>query len=277
MYMKTLTDDAVQQYRETGFLAPIRVLSTADAATIRAKLEAFEADAGPLAGKLRQKSHLLFTWLNDLIRHERILDAVEDVIGPDILCWGSSFFIKEPRNPSFVSWHQDSTYWGLDPADIVTAWVALSDSTTENGAMRVVPRSHTMAQIPHHDTFRPENLLSRGQEVMVDVDDAEAETLVLKAGEMSLHHVRLIHGSEPNPSDSRRIGFAIRYLPTYVRQIAGSHDWATLVRGVDRHGNFELEQRPDSDMSDSAQAYHAAVVGGHSKILMRDTGRDKRM
>ena len=79
--MKTLTDDAVQQYRETGFLAPIRVLSTADAATIRAKLEAFEANAGPLAGKLRQKSHLLFTWLNDLIRHERILDAVEDVMG----------------------------------------------------------------------------------------------------------------------------------------------------------------------------------------------------
>jgi hypothetical protein len=111
---------------------------------------------------------------------------------------------------------------------------------------------------------------------MVDVDDAQADTLVLKAGEMSLHHVRLIHGSEPNPSDQRRIGFAIRYLPTYVRQVAGSHDWATLVRGVDRHGNFELEQRPDADMSESAQAYHAAVVGGHSKILMRDTGRPMR-
>ena len=275
--MKLLTEDAVRQYQDTGFLSPIRVMPTADAATIRTKLESFEAGAGPLAGKLRQKSPLLFTWLNDLIRHERILDAVEDVIGPDILCWGSSFFIKEPRNPSFVSWHQDSTYWGLDPADIVTAWVALSDSTTENGAMRVVPRSHTMAQIPHHDTFRPDNLLSRGQEIMVDVDDALAETLVLQAGEMSLHHVRLIHGSEPNPSDTRRIGFAIRYLPSYVRQIAGSHDWATLVRGTDRYGNFELEQRPDADMSESAQAYHAAVVGGHSKILMRDTGRAMRM
>ncbi len=262
--MKALTEDAVQRYRETGFLAPIRVLSTADAATIRAKLETFEAGAGPLAGKLRQKSHLLFTWLNDLIRNERILDTVEDVIGPDILCWGTSFFIKEPRNPSFVSWHQDSTYWGLEPADIVTAWVALSDSTTENGAMRVVPRSHTMAQVPHRDTFRPENLLSRGQEVMVDVDDAEADTLALKAGEMSLHHVRLIHGSEPNPSGQRRIGFAIRYLPTYVRQVAGPHDWATLVRGEDHHGNFAPERRPDADMSDSAQAYHAAVVGGHS-------------
>jgi len=274
--MKSLTEEAVQRYRETGYLAPIRVLSTSDAARIRAQLETFEAQAGPLAGKLRQKSHLLFTWLNDLIRHERILDAVEDVIGPDILCWGTSFFIKEPHNPSYVSWHQDSTYWGLDPADIVTAWVALSDSTTENGAMRVVPGSHTMAQVPHRDTFRPENLLSRGQEIMVDVDEARAATLTLQAGEMSLHHVRLIHGSEPNPSDQRRIGFAIRYLPTYVRQIAGSHDWATLVRGVDRFGNFELEQRPDADMSESAQAYHASVVGGHSKILMRDTGRPMR-
>jgi non-haem Fe2+, alpha-ketoglutarate-dependent halogenase len=274
--LKNLTDDAVQQYRDTGYLAPIRVLSTEQADRIRTRLEAFEADAGPLAGKLRQKSHLLFTWLNDLIRHERILDSVEDIIGPDILCWGTSFFIKEPRNPAYVSWHQDSTYWGLDPADIVTAWIALSDSTTDNGAMRVVPGSHTMAQVPHRDTFRPQNLLSRGQEIMVDVDAATARTLVLKAGEMSLHHVRLIHGSDPNPSDTRRIGFAIRYLPTYVRQVAGTHDWATLVRGVDRYGNFELEQRPDADMSESAQAYHAAVIGGHSKILMRDTGRDMR-
>jgi len=274
--LKLLTDDAVQHYRETGYLAPIRVLTTGEAANLRAQLETFEASAGPLAGKLRQKSHLLFTWLNDLIRHERILDAVEDVIGPDILCWGTSFFIKEPHNSSFVSWHQDSTYWGLDPADIVTAWIALSDSTTENGAMRVVPGSHTMAQVPHRDTFRPENLLSRGQEILVEVDDAGADTLVLKAGEMSLHHVRLIHGSEPNPSDQRRIGFAIRYLPTYVRQVAGTHDWATLVRGVDRHGNFELEQRPDADMSEAAQTYHAAVVGGHAKILMRDTDRPMR-
>jgi hypothetical protein len=274
--LKTLTEDAVRQYRDTGYLAPVRVLSIEEAAGIRARLEAFEADAGPLAGRLRQKSHLLFTWLNALIRHERILDAVEDVIGPDILCWGTSFFIKEPRNPAYVFWHQDSTYWGLEPADIVTAWVALSDSTTENGGMRVVPRSHTMAQVPHRDTFRPQNLLSRGQEIMVDVDEATAETLALKAGEMSLHHVRLIHGSDPNPSDTRRIGFAIRYLPTYVRQVAGTHDWATLVRGVDRYGNFEPEQRPDADMSESAQAYHAAVVGGHAKILMRDTGRDMR-
>src|SRR5258708_2883713 len=130
--MKSLTEDAVRLYREAGYLSPIRVLSTAEAASVRAELERFEAESGPLAGKLRQKSHLLFTWLNDLVRHERILDSVEDIIGPNILCWGTSFFIKEPRNPAFVSWHQDSTYWGLDPADLPTAWGALSDSTAEH-------------------------------------------------------------------------------------------------------------------------------------------------
>jgi non-haem Fe2+, alpha-ketoglutarate-dependent halogenase len=201
---------------------------------------------------------------------------VEDVIGPDILCWGSSFFIKEPHNPGFVSWHQDSTYWGLDPADVVTAWVAFSDSNAANGAMRVIPGSHLMDQVPHRDTFRPENLLSRGQEVTVDVDERQAVMLELAAGEMSLHHVRLIHGSDPNPSGMRRIGFAIRYIPTHVRQVAGSHDSATLVRGTDRHGHFEPEQRPDGDMSEAAQAHHAAVTGVNAAILMRSTGRQMR-
>jgi non-heme Fe2+,alpha-ketoglutarate-dependent halogenase len=252
------------------------VMPRADADALRGKLEAFEAGAGILAGKLRHKSHLLFTWLNDLVRHPRILDAVEDAIGPNILCWGSSFFIKEPRNPGFVSWHQDSTYWGLDPADVVTAWVAFTDSTPANGAMRVIPRSHLLDQIPHHDTFRLENLLSRGQEVMVEVDERQAAMLPLAAGEMSLHHVRLIHGSDPNPSDQRRIGFAIRYIPTRVRQVAGSHDHATLVRGVDTYGHFEPEERPEADMSERAVAYHAAVTGAHAAILMRETGKEMR-
>jgi non-heme Fe2+,alpha-ketoglutarate-dependent halogenase len=201
---------------------------------------------------------------------------VQDLIGPDILCWGSSFFIKEPRNTAYVSWHQDSTYWGLEPADVVTAWIAFSDSTPENGAMRVIPGSHKLDQVPHRDTFAPENLLSRGQEVMVEVNEREAVVLPLQAGEMSLHHVRLIHGSEPNPSGTRRIGYAIRYVPTCVRQAAGSHDTATLVRGVDRFGNFEEEQRPDADCSPAALAYHAAVTGAHAQILMRGTGREMR-
>ena len=272
--MKSLSDQDVRRYRELGYLAPIRVLTTAEAEDLRHRLEAFETNGGAMHGALRHKSHLLFTWLNELIRHPRILDAVEDIVGPDILCLGSSFFIKEPRNAAYVSWHQDSTYWGLEPPDIVTAWVAFSDSDAANGAMRVIPRSHTHDQAPHRDTFAADNLLSRGQEIMVDVDEREAAMLELAAGEMSLHHVRLIHGSDPNPSDRRRIGFAIRYIPTYVRQVAGSHDTATLVRGVDRYHHFEEERRPDADLSPDAIAYHAQITGAFSQLLMRGTDRE---
>ncbi|MBV8869350.1 MAG: phytanoyl-CoA dioxygenase family protein, partial [Acetobacteraceae bacterium] len=128
-------------------------------------------------------------------------------------------------------------------------------------------------QIPHRDTFAAHNLLSRGQEIAVEVDGSNAVDLVLQPGEMSLHHVRLIHGSEANPSGRRRIGFAIRYLPTHVRQTVGERDFATLVRGVDTHHNFEPERRPDADMSEGARAFHARVAGAQQQVLMRDTGR----
>lgn len=274
--MKALTEAAVRQYQDLGYYSPIPVLDPAEAQTLLDRLEAFEAEAGRLAGKLRQKPHLLFTWLNDLVRHPRILDAIEDVIGPDILCWGTTFFIKEKRTRSFVSWHQDSTYWGLDPADVITAWVAFSDSNAENGAMRVIPGTHKMDQVPHQDTFSAENLLTRGQEIMVDVDARQAVMMPLRAGEMSLHHVRLIHGSDPNPSDTRRVGFAIRYIPTHVRQVAGARDAATLVRGVDRFGHFMAEERPDADLSERALAHHAAMTGAHAEILMRGTDKEMR-
>jgi non-heme Fe2+,alpha-ketoglutarate-dependent halogenase len=271
--MKRLPADAAAWFREHGYYAPVRVMSDAEAAQLRGRLEAHEAAHGRLQGPMRHKSHLLFTWLDELIRHPAILDAVEDLIGPNILVWGSSFFVKERRDASYVSWHQDSTYWGLDPADIVTAWVALSDSTAANGAMRVIPGTHKLDQIAHRDTFAPGNLLSRGQEIAVAVNEAEARMLELKAGEMSLHHVRLIHGSDPNPSDQRRIGFAIRYLPTHVRQVVGLHDSATLVRGEDRYGHFLPEQRPEFDLSPAALALHAQITGAHQQLLMRDTGR----
>ena len=274
--MKSLTPAMVRQYEERGYYAPLPALSTAEAADVRRKLEAYEAEHGVLQGPMRHKSHLLFTWLDELIRHPAILDAVEDVIGPDILCWGSTFFIKEARNPAFVSWHQDSTYWGLEPPDIITAWVALSDSNAANGAMRVIPATHRMDQVAHRDTFAADNLLSRGQEIAVEVNERDAAMLELRAGEMSLHHVRLIHGSDPNPSDQRRIGYAIRYIPTYVRQSVGGHDHATLVRGVDRHHNFGEERRPQFDMAPDAVAFHAEASGAHAQILMRDTGRPIR-
>ena len=268
--MGGLTEGAVAHYREHGYYAPIRVMPAAEAEKLRRRLEAHEVEHGVLKGTMRHKSHLLFTWLDGLIRHPAILDAVEGVIGPDILCWSSTFFIKEARDQGFVSWHQDSTYWGLDPADIVTAWVALSESTAENGAMRVIPDTQRLEQVAHRDTFAANNLLTRGQEIAVDVDGDTAVTLSLEPGEMSLHHVRLIHGSDPNPSAKRRIGFAIRYLPTHVRQVVGTRDSATLVRGVDRFGNFEPEYAPERDLSDAAVAFHANVMGDQQKVLMRN-------
>jgi len=270
---KRLTPDSVAFYRAHGYYAPVPVLDAGEVAELRRKLDAHEAAHGHLRGPLRHKTHLLFTWLDGLIRHPAILDAIEDMIGPNILAWGTSFFIKEARDSSYVSWHQDSTYWGLAPAEIVTAWVALSESTAENGAMRVIPDSHLLDQVPHRDTFAAGNLLSRGQEIAVEVEESKARVLELRAGEMSLHHVRLIHGSDPNPSDKRRIGFAIRYLPTHVRQVAGTHDSAMLVRGVDSYGHFAPEQRPDADFSPAALAFHAKITGAHQEILMRGTGR----
>jgi non-heme Fe2+,alpha-ketoglutarate-dependent halogenase len=273
--MTGLSQAAIRQYQGNGYFSPIQVLSPAQADGYRRKLEANEASGRLPAGGLRSKSHLLLTWVDEIVRHSRVLDAVESIVGPDILVWGTSFFIKEPRNRSFVSWHQDLTYWGLEPADIVTAWIALSASTSRNGAMRVIPGTHTTEVVPHKDTFAADNLLSRGQEIGAEVDDAKAVTLELEPGEMSLHHVKLVHGSEPNPSDTRRIGLAIRYIPTNVRQTAGMTDSAMLVRGVDVFGHFHAEEPPLADLSDAAIAHHARITGETTRILMR--GTDKAM
>jgi non-haem Fe2+, alpha-ketoglutarate-dependent halogenase len=202
--MKALTIEAVAFYHEHGYYAPVRVLEPGRAAALRAQLEAFESEHAQARRVLRNKSHLLVTWLDALIREPRILDAVEDVIGPNILCWASSFFIKDAHDPSYVSWHQDSTYWGLEPPDIVTAWVALSESAEANGAMQVIPGSHELDQLGHRDTFAAHNLLSRGQEIAVEVDERQAVALPLAPGEMSLHHPWLRAESVGSPKNRLR-------------------------------------------------------------------------
>lgn len=260
--MAPLSDSEVEHYRTKGYLAPIDVLSPNEVAEFRATLEAHEAQHGPLSGAQRHNAHFLFTWADRLVRHSRILDAVEAVIGPNILIRGSSFFIKEACDQRFVSWHQDATYWGLEPLEVVTAWVALSDSVEENGALKVVPGSHRKEQIPHVETFSPDNMLSRGQEIAVKVDPQEARTLELHPGQMSLHHVLLVHGSEPNPSGRRRIGFAIRYMPTHVRQVGPRPDPTWLVRGTDDFRHFPEAPRPAFDLAPEAVAFHANAIAG---------------
>jgi hypothetical protein len=268
---KCLTPAQIEQYREEGGVFPIRIMSEAEAAELRGRLEAFEQlTGGPLQGDLRHKSHLLFTWLAELVRRSSILDAVEDLHGPDLLCWTTNFFIKEAADPAFVSWHQDSTYWGLSKPDVVTAWVAFTEATEANGAMEYIPGSHKLDQIPHRDTFAKHNLLTRGQDVMVEVDRSQRRIIALRPGEMSLHHVRLVHGSPPNPSNDRRIGFAIRYLPPMVAQLAGE-DSATLVRGEDRHRHFMSEPQPTRDLDPESVALHRTITERNARILYRGT------
>ena len=269
---KLLTEAQVAQYREQGFLSPIWVTGEDEALALRTTLESIEAGmGGPLRGDLHHKTHLLFPFLADLVRDPKILDAIEDLLGPDILCWSSNFFIKEAADPAFVSWHQDSTYWGLSAPDVATAWVALTASNVENGAMAMIPGSHKFDQMPHRDTFHRHNLLTRGQEIAVEVDEAQTVLLNLRPGEMSLHHVRTVHGSAPNPSLDRRIGFAIRYIPTRLRQLEGE-DSATLVRGEDRFHHFEHEPRPKIDMDPELLALHRQIAERNARILYRGTG-----
>ena len=262
-----------ERFKRDGYLFPLKALSAEKAAAYRSALEQYEASSGgPIAGNLRHKTHLLFTWASELAHTPAILDAVESLLGPDIMLWGSSFFIKEPGSSAFVSWHQDATYWGLDGADIVTAWVALADAPVESGAMRFWPGSHHKAQIAHNDTFSDENLLSRGQEIAVDVPEDEGVDVPLKAGEMSLHHVLLVHGSKPNRTADRRIGFALRYIPTRLAQTK-TQDFATLVRGEDRYRHFVHEPRPAADLDDAAVAAHKASMDAQVAALYEGTAK----
>ena len=269
-----LSQRDAQFFSEPGYHFPARVLSSAEAAICRARLEAFEqSQCGPLGGALRTKSHLLFTWIDVLVRHPVILDAVEAILGPNLLVWSSTFFTKEANDPAYVSWHQDSTYWGLSAPDVVTAWVGFTDSNVSNGCMQVIPGTHLIDQLPHYDTFAENNLLTRGQEVQVDVNPNDAVDVILQAGEMSLHHVRLVHGSPPNRSNDRRIGYAIRYVPTYVHQTAGKRDSAMLVRGIDTYKHFLPEPRPIIDFGADEREFHTAATEESMRILYRGTDK----
>lgn len=270
---KMLSSAAIDTFRRDGYYFPVPVLTPTEVARYRNCLEQHEAETGaPLQGNWRHKAHLLFTWVDELVHHPKIVDAAEDVLGPNLLCWTTNFFIKEANSPGFVSWHQDAFYWGLSKDDVVTAWVALSPANLESGCMKFVPGSQTQDHVEHVDTFHKDNLLSRGQEIAVKVDGEETVNCILNPGEMSLHHVKLVHGSEPNRSNDRRIGLAIRYIPTDLKQLK-VRDSATLVRGVDSYGNFDSEPRPKRDLDDAALAAHADAVERQVKALY--SGTDK--
>lgn len=259
----TLSANDVAVYQRQGFLCPLTALSTDEVAFHRGRLEDFEAQQGKKLGKIpgwaRAKSHLLFTWMDQLSRHPAVLDAVEDMIGPDILLFHLTCWIKEPGDQTFTSWHQDATYFGLEPFEHITAWVALSDSEPVSGCVEVVPGSHTIGQRPHEDEAGEGNLLSRGQ-TLAEMIDTPTVDLAMRAGEFSLHHTHLIHRSGANRSSDRRIGIGLSYIPTHVRHVGPNRLSAMLVRGQDRYGNFDIEPRPAADYDSAARAFHADAM-----------------
>ena len=269
---QVLGREQVDRYRRDGYLFPLPAIDAAQAVDARRVLEDFEKSQGGQIGKdQRHKPHLVMTALDRIVNEPRLLDAVEAILGPNFLCWESVLFTKEAKDPAYVSWHQDATYWGLEPFDVVTAWVALSPSTVDSGCMRVIPGTHKGEVVEHVDTFAANNLLSRGQEIAVKVDEAKAVDLVLQPGQMSLHDVKLVHGSDPNRSNDRRIGLAIRYIPTHVRQTMAAGDSAMLVRGSDAFNHFRLEPSPKSDFSPEAIATQEESRINRMRILMRPT------
>ncbi len=259
-----LSPQQVEQYHRDGYLFPVDCLTSAEVAHYRGCLEAFEAEQGDTFGRLpdlvRSKSHLLFTWMDALVRHPKVLDAVESIIGPDILLYHLTSWLKEPRDGSFVPWHQDGTYFGLEPAEQITAWIALTDSSEEMGCVKLLPGSHTIGQQPHRDAVAPGNLLSRGQTIDRKLDYDKFVTMPLRAGQISLHHTHLVHRSDPNQTDQRRIGIGVSYIPTHCRLVADIRVTAALVRGRDAYGHFDREPRPTGDFDPAARAAHAASV-----------------
>jgi ectoine hydroxylase-related dioxygenase (phytanoyl-CoA dioxygenase family) len=266
----TLSSAQVEGYARDGFVSPVPALTREQAAHYREKLAAFErAVGGPLTSdatdaRYRSRTHVLLAWVHGLVRHPAILDAVEQLIGPDILVYTSTWFIKEPESPAIAAWHQDATYFGLRPYEHVTAWLALTDATAENGCMEFLPGSYRRGQLPHRAGVVAASVNRAGQAVSIDLDDAPAVHAPLRAGEFSLHHTLCLHRSQPNRSAGRRIGLAVSYVPTRVQHLGVKHKTpAMLVRGTDTFGHFALEPAPLADLDDAARAAYDRSYDGY--------------
>ena len=246
---KVLTKEQIEQYHDEGFISPVRVISEAQALSIKNQLEQVEAEfPDEINAESRNNLHLSFAFLDALAHNKIIVDAVEDLIGPDIALWASVMFIKEPSSKQYVSWHQDATYMGLDSIDFPTPWIALSPSNIETGCMTMIAGSHHSEIQNHEDTFAENNILTRGQ-VISNIDRSKAVDLILEPGEMSIHHGAIIHGSQPNKSNQRRIGFSLQsYVPPSIKQVVGKNIW-THIRGQKRKDINGIElSRPNYNM-----------------------------
>jgi non-haem Fe2+, alpha-ketoglutarate-dependent halogenase len=245
----TLSDDQLSAYRRDGLLFPLPALSADEVSHYRRLHDELDRRLGdkPTAQQ-KSQCHLRFKWVCDLASHPAILDAVEDVIGPDILIHSSTIFTKYANDEKFVSWHQDSHYWGLSEPRLVSAWIALTDSTVANGCLRVLPGTHTR-RFDHVENPQERNILGKGLTVSEDLALEQAVDVSLQAGEMSFHHANIVHGSNPNTTASPRIGFAVRYVSTAVKQTKGHHA-VILARGRAKFHFYEIQDKPTADLEE---------------------------
>ena len=245
--MTVAVESLTETYTRDGFVFPIEVVDSFEASSIRNDLEKAEAELAhdsERLGLVRAYPDRLLPSFDRLVRHPKLIAAVSPLLGPDLMVWSGGLFIKEANSSKVVTWHQDLNYWGLDEVNEVTAWVALSPSNIANGCMRFVPGSHQRSLVPHKDTFDENNLLSRGQEITVDVNDADGVNVILEPGQASLHHGHLFHASGPNTTDQRRVAAAIRFISTSMRQETGDRTLVTLVSGEDHYGHFTVTGPP---------------------------------
>ena len=249
--MTYLSSNQLKQYEDQGYISPIEVLSNSEALETREEIELIEKKMPNEIDKSgRYNVHLISPKLDSIVHNSKILDAVESIIGKNILVCSTTLFIKNPNEQGFVSYHQDAKYIGLEPHNWVTAWVALTDSNENNGCMKMWPKSHLNIK-DHNEKFNEGNLLTRGQTVE-NVPEDEVKSIELKAGQMSLHHPRIVHGSGINKSNDRRIGFVIQsYIGTNVKQTLGKNS-VQIARGEDKYHYHEVIHRTNALMSDES-------------------------
>ena len=247
--MSYLNEKQLKDYEDHGFVAPINVLTLEEATKIKEEIEYIEKKwPNELIGLGRNNVHYISPIFDQVCHNSKILDAVESIIGKDILVGGTTLFIKDPDKKGFVSWHQDAKYIGFEPHNWVTAWLAITDANEENGCMRMWSGSHKEKIKKHKDTFNENNLLTRGQTVQnIPLEDTTPN--ILKAGQLSLHHPMIVHGSGSNKSNTRRIGFVIQsYIGTNVDQVIGKV-YVQQARGKDNFKYHEHTKRPSELMS----------------------------
>jgi len=270
-----LSPEQVDAFHRDGFLAPVDVFPLEEARAWRADLEAFERTLprGPVSAGDRRKLHVRLPWARDLVGDPRLLDVMEQLLGPDILVFTSTFFIKEPNTDAITAWHQDATFFGLSPYEHVTGWVALSEASIEAGCMEFAPGSHRLGQLAHGQAATPGTINAGARSISEPLDTSRAVFAPVKTGQVSLHHTLVAHNSRPNRSDDRRIGFGISYIPTHVRHNGSKRMSATLVRGVDRYGHFDLEDDPRTLDAEAQAEAHRRAYGryreGHAEQQAR--------